>query len=1828
MNKCHLKMIAALMLSFIIIIGSAAQPVFAIADFGRFSAETGDLAEKGGADIIRESRKAPDVAFSGKNKIFSAETMDEPLDFSSMRLIAAADNESVFPEDTPIVSSYKGVYLIQYDTEEDAREGYRVLSEKADFVEVDMPMGVADGEADTDEDSKADREATLKDEGSAEKTDAFSELEAAIERTSAGERKSYDIALIDTGSFAEASGFCLDAVSMLGDDGADRNGHGTQMLNTVFNYYPGAAVLSVKALGDDGRGDTSSVYAAMQYAMSQDVKIINLSLSSRASQENSIIETAIDEAVEKGITVVAAAGNNANNAKWYIPGSVESAVVVGAMDAGGCRQSFSNYGETVDYYVQESSTSAAAALFSAFLAAGKDPEEHIRENDEALYVGLIRRIAAGGDGSVPPDGSGMFSAAAVSVTDWLGVSRNQLVQWLSMHENDDYYLNTPYNYKTGNYDVSAADGSSVSVSIPENPYYRYGSGLSVPWSFYTPYGNGLAYEDLSMVPNGASSGVPQLNCGGFVAHALLNSKNMGGMDDNAYSRWQERLENVGQAQAKPRSAVSVNVNSALGLCGAFSFKAAAAAAGVQPDRTYTSVDGRAATAVENMLADGFLKKGDIVIFENTAQLYARDTYGNFNDWHIGVFWGDSPSENVFWHSTHESEGVQSESNPAYLKGSLIKGTLNSIVDGSGAWNVEQTALQNGAVLGNIISSIKPKSEWGRIYVYRLAEGDTGKACIVKTSSMPEVTGGNAVYSLKGAVFGIYASKEEAEAATDSNRGTPVAVLTTAEDGRTPQAELTVGVYYIKELTAPAGFIKDDTVKAVRVVTGQVTETVFSDRPALGTLGLLLRKTDKQNGAAQGAARLENAQYTVEYFNNTDMSGTPLKTWVFRTDANGEIRFRADHKVSGDDLYISASGEALMPPGSLRIKETAAPEGYKLDDTVYKVYLVQAPDGKVHAYKDPSGGERYSTDAANAAEDLSIVSQEQIKAGSLSVQKIDALTGKAPASDASGIEFRVSYADDPRNADCVIVNGAVIEKGQTAAVIITDGKGFAATPDDLLPYGYYLVEETDVPASTGLLASGFSALVFVDGNDTEASPIPVENDHILGGINFQKVDSESGTALPQGMASLEGAEITVYNDSGFDVFVNGEMKADGEAVAVLKTDGEGRCGLGAAALPYGIYHAQETAASFGYLLNEQWRVDFQIREDGTVIDASSDEYKVSAAEEKSGWISSSSKNAALTEENIKRADLRFKKVDIDGSPMAGIPFMISRLDDYGNVVEEHVIVSGPDGTVDTSERSKTGRNVNSLDSRVQDGRFTGGEASDADAGVWFGEESAMSEDRGALIFAAYRITELPCDANTGQQMLSSGLFVDSEGVFTAEFEDGKVYDLENIFIDLIVHPESDLLDDASDTKVIARGKRVSITDAVRFDHLKTDRSYRLVAEIYHEDREGNIKKIGEGETVFNPEASDTSNTAGGTAKVTAVIDTTEINGGKVHAVDSIYVIDGESEAFLVSHNKDMDDERQMLRVPYISTKAKDEASGLNIAAAYGTASLRDTVEYEGLSDGASYIIEERLVYSDGSGIVKDLDGNECRAAKQLTVSDRLSAAEDRNGQFAAPSACSIEMPSFIVNAKALEGKTVVFTETLYDLITQEVMVEHSDLSDEGQSIHFPKISTEAKDGQTGLHEGQPSGEVTITDRVEYENLLPGKVYTFTGRIYDARTGAPYLDDNGREVSAALEKTVNSPDGYVELVFTFSGENLNERTVVVFEDVSVLGRTVAVHHDLDDESQSVHYKEPSKPEKPEAPNPPETVPRTGDGESMLMYGAFIFGALIAILALLYIRKRSGQ
>jgi serine protease len=117
------------------------------------------------------------------------------------------------------------------------------------------------------------------------------------------------------------------------------NGVGAHGIN------PNVKILPIDVF-NGGWGASDYVIAqGILYAIEKGAKVINMSLGGYFSSP--ILEDAVKKAIDAGITVVAAAGNEATD-MYSIPASYEGVISVGATDSQNHLANFSNYGPSVD----------------------------------------------------------------------------------------------------------------------------------------------------------------------------------------------------------------------------------------------------------------------------------------------------------------------------------------------------------------------------------------------------------------------------------------------------------------------------------------------------------------------------------------------------------------------------------------------------------------------------------------------------------------------------------------------------------------------------------------------------------------------------------------------------------------------------------------------------------------------------------------------------------------------------------------------------------------------------------------------------------------------------------------------------------------------------------------------------------------------------------------------------------------------------------------------------------------------------------------------------------------------------------------------------------------------------------------------------------------------------------------------------------------------------------------------------------------------------------------------------------------------------------------
>jgi len=144
----------------------------------------------------------------------------------------------------------------------------------------------------------------------------------------------------------------------------DRQGHGTHCAGTAagvsYGVAPQAAVQSVKVLSDQGSGSWSWSYYALDWLATNPTRPAVASMSLGGSGTQQAMADAVDAAVNGGVTVVVAAGNENSDACRYSPAFVPSAITVGSTTSVDARSSFSNYGSCVNIWAPGSSVVSAS----------------------------------------------------------------------------------------------------------------------------------------------------------------------------------------------------------------------------------------------------------------------------------------------------------------------------------------------------------------------------------------------------------------------------------------------------------------------------------------------------------------------------------------------------------------------------------------------------------------------------------------------------------------------------------------------------------------------------------------------------------------------------------------------------------------------------------------------------------------------------------------------------------------------------------------------------------------------------------------------------------------------------------------------------------------------------------------------------------------------------------------------------------------------------------------------------------------------------------------------------------------------------------------------------------------------------------------------------------------------------------------------------------------------------------------------------------------------------------------------------------------------------
>ena len=1063
---------------------------------------------------------------------------------------------------------------------------------------------------------------------------------------------------------------------------------------------------------------------------------------------------------------------------------------------------------------------------------------------------------------------------------------------------------------------------------------------------------------------------------------------------------------------------------------------------------------------------------------------------------------------------------------------------------------------------------------------------TGSVRFHKESAMPSISDGNSCYSLAGAEISVY---------SDSGCTDLLDTLTTGEDGYTGYYSTTFRegesvTLYFKETKAPKGFLINDEVRSITLDSEDSYTETITDMPGNDPISLVLSKRTA-DGHGSGNTRLEGAEYTVKYYDalsDTDpaQSGSTAKyTWVFKTDENGRIRLRPDYLLSGSDgLIANSNGTSyVLPLGTVTIQETRAPEGYLLNDTVYVAQtILDSSNNTVRTTNLPTDDK---------------AAQETPYEGTISIQKFLGGSNAVKASEPDA-EFQI-YLKSAGSYDA--------SPEDSRQTITTDANGYAITKR--LPYGTYTIHQT----------KGNNKYYFIDDIDVTISDNNanyhkiLENTPIEFYLKMVKKDADTGNTV-----NVVGATFELYDENGSKVSFK-TMTSAGVQTFNSFTTNENGCVYTLEKLLKGNYTLVETKAPEGYVLDST-PVSFTVSENTYTEDGGTEIVVVEKADKAvTGQLTVTKVGEVLDKWDAATADndnhFVYKKANIQGAS-----FTLTAKEDIktadnngyayraGDVVAE--FTTGADGSsvidnlplgsyvltetkapagfvIDTDPVDVTFTYAGQTVDIVKDSKTVEDErqkiavdANKTDAATMnpllntvfalYADEDIVNHD-GTVIIKKGAMIERQTTNALGKAVFVSDLplghyivkEIDSPTGYGNRFESKTIdaayksqttkvqtfsYFFEDDHTEIVRTQATDTATGTHQGALSADNKYV-VYDHVECDNLFPGKTYTLKGALTDKDTGKTLKDIN-GNDVTD---SVTFKATGVKQTVTVTFSfEAELAGKTLVAYENMF-----QDGKMIYTHADIDDTEQTVYYPEIHTTATDKASQTHTGTVDEQTTVIDKVDYKNLIPGSTYEVSGVLMNQETGAALLDKDG------KEITAKTTFKA-EKASG--------SVEL-AFTFDSTLLIGKSVVAFEELYN---ENIKVAfHTDIRDEGQTVHYPEIHTTATDAVTKTHTAAPDSKTTIIDKVDYKNLVPGESYEVSGIIMDKTTGEALTDKNGNTITSKTAFKAEKADGSIDVTFTFDSTLLEDKSVVVYEDLYSGNAKVTSHADITDEGQTVNF-----------------------------------------------------
>ena len=870
------------------------------------------------------------------------------------------------------------------------------------------------------------------------------------------------------------------------------------------------------------------------------------------------------------------------------------------------------------------------------------------------------------------------------------------------------------------------------------------------------------------------------------------------------------------------------------------------------------------------------------------------------------------------------------------------------------------------------------------------------------------------------------------------------------------------------------------------------------------------------------------------------------------------------------LTTNASGNAntvSLNPGRYYVKETKAPKGYFTDSQVYTA--------------DVSGANRESSPVKLSVSDNPANDPMSMLLGKFDGQKTYNGAGNLPQGSATlaGAEFTVDYYatldyksyDDLKNADV---------KPMRSWTFSTDSNGFCSFDIAHFVSGdafWYRLDGTPaLPRGTVVIRETKAPMGYVKSDEVSFQKIQ-ENNSVEGVITYNAPEVAE-------QVYRSDIEFTKKSDNGSDRLAGVPFKVTSLTTGESHIAVTDENGYFSSASSWNAHDSNTNA--------NDWALTASGTIDSTKLDANA-----------GFWFGNNSVldgNGTTSTSDAVKADNKLGALPFD-------TYSVEELRCSAN--EGYALINT---TVTVTRDAKT-IDLGTFDDPEPEIHTTAYDASDSDHYVGVGTVKISDKVEYSHLVAGktYTVIGELHDAATGDAVTVNGQAITAEKTFTAEDSAGSVtldyafdsYDLKGKTLvvyetltdakgaKLAEHRDkSDVsqqvtvltpklstsaVGDADNSKSVTAEDDVTVTDYVRYTGLTAGQTYTLTGTLM--DKSTKKAFMDADGTPVTATAEFTAEAESGTATVTFTFDASGIKTGtKLVAFETVA-----TNGIEIADHKDINDIDQTVTVkaPVIGTTAVDAADGDKTVTGEENVAVRDTVHYNNVTPGKTYKVTgtlyEKVLDKNGKvtkKVFKDKNGTPVTAEANFT-------AEDSYG--------NVDVTFYFDGSSLKEGTSLVAFESLSH--NDKEIASHADVNDSGQTVIItkPKLSTTATDALDGDKNLIGEDNATIVDTVHYMNVTPGKTYKVSGTLYEKATDKDgkvskkqLLDADGNPVTAETEFVPDDTYGTVDVTFTFDASDLKAKDkVVAFESLSLNGKELASHADIEDKSQTVTITKPT-------------------------------------------------